>query len=291
MSEQLFSMFQFSEAAVCLTVLIVVFAAMAVWEMAAPRRGLVTGKAGRWFSNLVIVFINVVLVRVIFPIMPVALAVLAGSRGWGLLNGVDAPRWLEFAIALLLLDLAQYLQHVMFHILPVLWRLHLVHHADLDFDVTTGLRFHPVEAIIWVMVRLSAVAVIGPDPLAVAVYEIALNGMLMFNHGNVRIPAGADGILRFAVVTPDMHRVHHSTVVREASSNFGFIASWWDRIFGTYRDQPAAGHETMGIGLAHYRSDTDLSLPRLMILPAVADTGGYDITGIGPDPGALKKET
>jgi sterol desaturase/sphingolipid hydroxylase (fatty acid hydroxylase superfamily) len=285
MTEQLLSVFQFSEAAVRMTVFIVLFGAMAVWEMAAPRRMLATGKAGRWFSNLVIVFINTILVRVIFPVMPVALAVVAGARGWGLLNRIDAPQWLEFIIALLLLDLAVYLQHVMYHVLPPLWRLHLVHHADLDIDVTTGLRFHPVEAIISLMVRLSVVSVIGPDPLAVAVYEIALNGMVMFNHGNVRIPAGADGILRYLAVTPDMHRVHHSAAIRETNSNFGFILSWWDRIFGTYREQPAAGHDGMTIGLAQYRDDADLSLPRLMILPVIADTGGYDITGSGREPG------
>ncbi len=282
MTEQLMSFFQFSEAAVRMTVFIILFAAMAVWEIVAPRRALATGRAGRWFSNLVIVFINTILVRVIFPVMPVALAVAAGARGWGLLNSFNGPSWLEFVIALVLLDLSVYLQHVMYHVLPPLWRLHLVHHADLDVDVTTGLRYHPVEIIISFMARLSAVAVIGPDPLAVAVYEIALNGMLMFDHGNVRLPAGADGILRSVFVTPEMHRVHHSAVIRETNSNFGFILSWWDRAFGTYRPQPAAGHEGMETGLRQYRDEGGLSLPRLLVLPAVADTGGYDINGPGP---------
>ncbi len=279
MTEQLLSLFQFSEAAVRMTVFILVFAAMAVWEMAAPRRILAAGKAGRWFTNLLIVLINTILVRVIFPVMPVALAVVAGARGWGLLNSINAPSWLEFIFALVLLDLSVYLQHVMYHVLPPLWRLHLVHHADLDIDVTTGLRYHPVEIILSLMVRLSAVAVIGPDPLAVAVYEIVLNGMLMFNHGNVRMPAGADGVLRYFAVTPDMHRVHHSAVIPETNSNFGLTLSWWDRIFGTYRGEPAAGREGMKIGLAQYRDEGELSLPRLMILPVIADTGGYDITG------------
>jgi sterol desaturase/sphingolipid hydroxylase (fatty acid hydroxylase superfamily) len=283
MTEQLMSLFQFSEAAVRMTVFIALFAAMAVWEIAAPRRILATGRAGRWFSNLVIVFVNTILVRVIFPVMPVALAVAAGARGWGLLNSFSGPSWLEFIIALVILDLSVYLQHVMYHVLPPLWRLHLVHHTDLDVDVTTGLRYHPVEIIISFIIRLSAVAVIGPDPLAAAVYEIALNGMLMFDHGNVRVPAGADGILRFIIVTPEMHRVHHSAVIRETNSNFGFILSWWDRIFGTYRPLPAAGHEGMETGLRQYRDESELSLPRLLVLPVVADTGGYDISGPGPE--------
>ncbi len=291
MTEQLLSLFQFSEAAVRMTVFIIIFAAMTVWEMAAPRRMLATGKAGRWFSNLVIVFINTILLRVIFPVVPVGLAVVAGASGWGLLNGINMPSWMEFIIALVLLDLAMYLQHVMFHVMPPLWRLHLVHHTDLDIDVTTGLRFHPFEIIITLMARLAAVSVIGPDPLAVAVYEIVLNGMVMFNHGNVRLPAGADGILRYVAVTPDMHRVHHSVIIRETNSNFGFIMSWWDRIFGTYRQEPAAGHEGMEIGLSQYRDEGELSLPRLMILPVIADAGGYDITGSGreTDAGGLQK--
>lgn len=282
MFEQLMSLFQFSEAAVRMTVFIMLFAAVAVWEIAAPRRVLSRGRAGRWFSNLVIVFINTILVRVIFPVMPVALAVAAGAGGWGLLNSFNGPSWLEFIAALVLLDLSVYLQHVMYHVLPPLWRLHLVHHSDLDVDVTTGLRYHPAEIVISVITRLAAVAVIGPDPLAVAVYEIALNGMLLIDHGNVRLPAGADSIIRSVAVTPEMHRVHHSTVIRETNSNFGFILSWWDRAFGTYRPQPAAGHEGMETGLRQYRDEGGLSLPRLLVLPAVADTGGYDINGPGP---------
>ncbi len=292
MTEQLLSLFQFSEAAVRMTVFIIIFAAMAVWEIAAPRRMLFTGKAGRWFSNLVMVFINTVLVRVIFPVVPVALAALARTKGWGLLNQYDAPSWAEFIIALVLLDLVLYTRHFMFHLLPPLWRLHLVHHADLDLDVTTGLRFHPVEIILSLMVRLSAVSIIGPDPLAVFVFEIVQNGMAMFNHGNVRLPAAADRVLRYFAVTPDMHRVHHSVSVRETNSNFGLNLSWWDRLFGTYREQPGAGHEGMAIGLAMYRDEGELSLPRLIILPAVAETGGYDVTGIasGSEAGNAKQD-
>lgn len=284
MSELLLSKFQFSEAAVRMTVFLVIFASMAVWEFAAPRRPLAMGKAVRWFSNLVIIFVNTILVRIIFPIMPVALAVLARGRGWGLFNQFNAPSWIEFVAALALLDLAIYAQHVMFHTLPPLWRLHLVHHTDLDFDVTTGLRFHPVEAVISLITRLSAVSVIGPDPAAVALFEIVVNGMAMFNHGNVRMPAGVERVLRYVAVTPDMHRTHHSVVVGETNSNFGLTISWWDRIFGTYRQDPAAGHEGMAVGLEGYRDGRELSLPRLFVLPVVADTGGYDITGHGREP-------
>ncbi|MBP7737323.1 MAG: sterol desaturase family protein [Spirochaetes bacterium] len=283
MSEQLLSLFQFSEAAVRMTVWIIIFAVMAVWEIAAPRRTLAAAKANRWFSNLVIAFINVVLVRIIFPVVPVALAALAGAKGWGLLNRFEAPAWIEFIIAIALLDLATYLLHVVYHVLPPLWRLHLVHHADLDTDVTTGLRYHPVEIVLSLLVRLSVVSVIGPDPAAVAVYEIVLGGMVMFDHGNVRIPAGIDAVLRHIAVTPDMHRVHHSAAVAETNSNFGFVLSWWDRLLGTYRVEPAAGHEAMTIGLGRYRDAAGLSLPKLIILPVTADTGGYDINRRGPE--------
>ncbi len=286
MSEQLLSLFQFSEAAVRMTVWIIIFAVMAVWEVAAPRRALAAAKANRWFSNLVIAFTNVILVRIVFPIVPVALAAVAGAKGWGLLNRYDAPGWIEFIIAIALLDLATYLGHVMYHVLPPLWRLHLVHHADLDIDVTTGLRYHPVEIICSLLVRLSVVSVIGPDPAAVAVYEILLNGMVMFNHGNVLVPAGIDAVLRSVAVTPDMHRVHHSVVIGETNSNFGFVLSWWDRLFGTYRAEPAAGHEGMTIGLGRYRDAAGLTLPKLIILPAVADTGGYDVNRRDPEEGA-----
>lgn len=286
MSEQLLSLFQFSEAAVRMTVWIIIFAVMAVWEVVAPRRVLVAGKANRWFANLVIACFNVILVRLVFPIVPVALATLAGAKGWGLLNRFDAPAWIEFVMAIVILDLATYLRHFMYHVLPPLWRLHLVHHADRDVDVSTGLRYHPLEVIISFLVRMSVVSVIGPDPAAVAVYEILLNGMVMFNHGNVRVPAGIDAILRSVAVTPDMHRVHHSEVIGETNSNFGFVLSWWDRLVGTYRAEPAAGHEDMAIGLGQYRDSAGLTLPKLIILPAIADTGGYDINRRGPEEGA-----
>lgn len=284
MTEGFLSQFQFSEAAVRLTAFLVIFAAMTVWEIAAPRRKLVVGKAGRWFANLCFIIINTLLVRLIFAVMPVSIAILARARGWGLLNMFEIPSWLGIIIGVIILDLVLYLQHVMFHMLPSLWRLHLVHHTDMDIDVTTGLRFHPLEIVISMMIKIAAVTVIGPNPLAVVIFEIILNGVTMFNHSNVRMPGAVDGALRSVIVTPDMHRVHHSVNIRETNSNFGFNLSWWDRLFGTYRDQPAAGHENMVIGLAQYRDPGDLSLLRLLILPVIADTGSYDITGIGREP-------
>ncbi|MBN2159305.1 MAG: sterol desaturase family protein [Spirochaetes bacterium] len=262
-----------------MTVLLGIFAAVAGWEVAAPRRELWIGRLNRWFSNFSIIFFNSILLRLIFPVLPLTVAVIARERGWGIMNYFDIPVWLAVPLGLILLDLVAYLQHVMFHTLPILWRLHLVHHADIDVDVTTGLRFHPMEVILFMIIRLAAVSVIGPDPLAVAVYEIALGGMLLFGHGNVRMVPSLDRALRFIAVTPDMHRVHHSSEAIEANGNFGFILSWWDRLFGTYREQPAAGHEGMTLGLAQYRDPAALSLPRLMALPFVAEPGGYDING------------
>jgi sterol desaturase/sphingolipid hydroxylase (fatty acid hydroxylase superfamily) len=284
MNEGFFSQFQFSEAAVRLTVFLAVFAAMAAWEIAAPRRRLEAARTSRWFANVSITVIGTLLVRLIFLIVPVSVSILARAKGWGLLNMFEMPAWLNIIAGVVLLDLVMYLQHVMFHIMPPLWRLHLVHHTDMDTDVTTGLRFHPFESIISTAIRLAAVSLIGPHPLAVVIFEIILNSAVMFNHGNVRMHERADRALRVAVVTPDMHRVHHSVNIWETTSNFGFILSWWDRVFGTYRPQPAAGHEEMKIGLAQYRDPNDLSLYRLLVLPVTADPGGYDISGLGREP-------
>jgi sterol desaturase/sphingolipid hydroxylase (fatty acid hydroxylase superfamily) len=282
--DSLFSSFWSGETTIRGIVFIVIFTCMMVWEIAAPRRKLVVEKAHRWFTNLVIIIFNSAMIRVIIPIMPVAMAAVARNRQWGLLMYFNVPPWLEVMIAVIFLDLAIYLQHVMFHTLPLLWRLHLVHHADLDVDVTTGLRFHPIEIILSTFVKLFAVLVIGPDPLAVIIFETVLNGTSMFNHGNISMPAVFDRFLRYIVVTPDMHRVHHSVNIRETNSNFGFNFPWWDRFCGTYRDQPAAGHEGMTIGLAQYRNVERYNLIWALILPFIADPGGYAINRRGRDP-------
>ena len=266
-----------------------VFALIAIWEVLAPRRSLTTSKSVRWLSNLVISFLNPVLVRLVSPIMPVTMALLAQKSGWGLLNNFVLPYWLAVVVGVAVLDLVIYLQHVMFHTVPVLWRLHMMHHADLDFDVTTGLRFHPIEIILSMGIKLSVVVVIGAPALAVLIFEILLNATSMFNHGNIRLPSSIDRKLRLLVVTPDMHRVHHSVTIRETNSNFGFNLPWWDRLLGTYRDQPAAGHEGMTIGLAQFRDPKRLTFLWMLALPFIGKPGEYAINRRGKEPAMINR--
>jgi sterol desaturase/sphingolipid hydroxylase (fatty acid hydroxylase superfamily) len=261
-----------------------IFAVMAIWELVASRRSLTTSKTLRWLSNLTITFLNPFVVRMVIPIMPVGMALLAQKGGWGFLNNLPLPYLLKVVVGVMILDLVIYLQHVMFHAIPILWRLHMMHHADLDFDVTTGLRFHPIEIILSMVIKLSVVALIGPPALAVLIFEVLLNATSMFNHGNIRLPLGIDRKLRLLVVTPDMHRVHHSVVIRETNSNFGFNLPWWDRLLGTYRDQPAAGHQGMTIGLAQFRNPRRLTLPWMLALPFIDKTGEYAINRRGKEP-------
>lgn len=284
MTEQFLSRFQFSESALRLTIFLCVFAAVTIGEFAAPWRARAAGRAGRWFSNLSLMLVNTVLIRLVFAAVPVSMAALAGARGWGLLNALTMPPWLAGIIGVLLLDCAAYLQHVMFHMLPPLWKLHLVHHVDPEIDLTTGVRYHPVEAVITMSIRLAAVSLIGPSPLAVIMFEIFQNGAALFMHGNVRLPEGVERILRRAMVTPEMHRVHHSTRAGETNSNFALGFSWWDRLFGTYRDRPEGGPEGITIGLEQFRDPSGIPLPRLFILPVTAEPGRYDITGHDPGP-------
>jgi sterol desaturase/sphingolipid hydroxylase (fatty acid hydroxylase superfamily) len=254
-----------------------VLAAMAMWEVAAPRRRREIPRLIRWSNNLGIVVIDTLLVRLTFPIVAVGLAVMAEAQGWGLFNIFDAPAWLTFFLSVLALDLAIYLQHVMFHAVPALWRLHRMHHADLEFDVSTGLRFHPVEILLSMGIKLAVVAALGPPAVAVLVFEVLLNATAMFNHSNIRIPAAIDRVLRLVVVTPDMHRVHHSIIPHETNSNFGFNLPWWDRLLGTYRPQPREGHETMTIGIEQFRDRRDLWLDRMLIQPLRGPASGYPI--------------
>jgi sterol desaturase/sphingolipid hydroxylase (fatty acid hydroxylase superfamily) len=254
-----------------------ILAVMALWELLAPRRRQVVGRMRRWPSNLGIVVLNTLVVRLVFPIVAVGMAALAEARGWGLLHVIEAPDWLVVAAAVLLLDLAIYLQHVLFHAVPVLWRLHRMHHADLEFDVTTGVRFHPIEVLLSMAIKLGVVAALGTPAVAVLIFEVLLNGTSMFNHGNVRLPERLDRVLRWVVVTPEMHRVHHSVVPKETNSNFGFNLPWWDRLFGTYRAQPAAGHEGMTIGIEQFRDPRELRLDRMLIQPFHDDDRFYPL--------------
>ncbi len=254
-----------------------VLAAMAAWELAAPRRRQEVPRLLRWTSNLGVVVLDTILVRLAFPMVAVGLALLAEERGWGLFNAVAAPAWLAFVVSVVALDFAIYLQHVLFHAVPGLWRLHRMHHADLEFDVTTGLRFHPLEILLSMGIKLAVVAALGPPAVAVLVFEVLLNATSMFNHGNVRLPARVDRVLRLFVVTPDMHRVHHSIHPSETNSNFGFNLPWWDRLLGTYRPQPREGHERMTIGIEQFRTRRDLWLDRMLVQPLRGPASGYAI--------------
>ena len=248
---------------------------MAAWEGLAPRRPLQTSKSMRWLSNLGIVFIDTMTLRLLVSFSAIDTAIFAEKAGWGLLNNVALFYWLKVIIGVVVLDLAIYLQHAMFHGLPILWRLHMMHHSDLDFDVTTGVRFHPMEIFLSMGIKMGVVFLLGISALGVLIFEVLLNATSLFNHGNVRLSASADRVLRLFVVTPEMHRVHHSVIIRETNSNFGFNLPWWDRLFGTYKDQPAAGHVEMTIGLSHLRDSQRLTLLWLLVLPFTGKTGKY----------------
>jgi sterol desaturase/sphingolipid hydroxylase (fatty acid hydroxylase superfamily) len=254
-----------------------IFAVMAVWELLAPRREQRIGRAVRWPGNIGVVVLDTVFVRLVFPTTAVGLALVAESRGWGLLHAIGMPAWASVAIGVLALDLAIYLQHVLFHAVPALWRVHRMHHADLEFDVTTGARFHPIEILLSMGIKLGVVAALGTPALGVLIFEVLLNATSMFNHSNVRMPASLDRVLRWIVVTPDMHRVHHSIVARETNSNFGFNLPWWDRLFGTYRAQPAAGHEAMTIGIDQFRDPAEQRLDRMLTQPFRDEDGRYPL--------------
>jgi sterol desaturase/sphingolipid hydroxylase (fatty acid hydroxylase superfamily) len=254
-----------------------VFAAMAAWEVLAPRRRQAIGRLRRWPGNLGIVVLDTVLVRLIFASSAVGVALFAEARGWGLFNSLDGPKWLAVVASVVLLDLAIYLQHVLFHAVPALWRLHRMHHADLEIDVTTGGRFHPLEILLSIVIKVGVVAALGAPAAAVLIFEVLLNATSMFNHGNVRLPGPIDRVLRWLVVTPDMHRVHHSIVPRETNSNFGFNLPWWDRLFGTYRGQPAAGHAAMTIGIEQFRDPRELRLDRMLLQPFREDDRSYPL--------------
>jgi sterol desaturase/sphingolipid hydroxylase (fatty acid hydroxylase superfamily) len=265
------------EASLRLLVFTGLLAILAVWEVLAPRRHQDLGRRTRWPGNLGVVVLDTLLVRLLFPTTAIALALVCEARGWGLLQALALPAWAAIPLAVLALDLAIYLQHVLFHAVPALWRLHRMHHADQDIDVTTGVRFHPIEILLSMGIKLGVVAALGTPAVAVFAFEVLLNATSMFNHSNVRMPLWLDRVLRWVVVTPDMHRVHHSIVVRETNSNFGFNLPWWDRLFGTYRDQPAAGHDGMTIGIEQFREPGEQRLDRMLTQPFRDDDRLYPL--------------
>jgi sterol desaturase/sphingolipid hydroxylase (fatty acid hydroxylase superfamily) len=272
------SVIQTHEAAIRLGFFVGIFALMATWEVRAPRRARTLTRLQRWTSNLGLVVLNTLVLRIFFPAAAVGMAVLTSAQGWGLLNAIDVPGWLAVLVAVVVLDFVIWVQHVLFHAVPALWRLHRVHHADLDYDLTTGARFHPIEIVLSMLIKFATIAALGPPVVAVILFEVILNGMAMFNHANVRLPLGVDRVLRWFVVTPDMHRVHHSIEDDETNSNFGFNLSWWDRLLGTYRDQPRAGHEGMTIGIRDHRDPRRVDrLDGMLVLPFIGQVTDYAI--------------
>ena len=261
------------EAVLRLSCFAAVFVVMCLWEIAAPRRPLSVSKLQRWTHNIGLLFLNSLVLRVLFPTAAVGIAYTAAESGWGLFNRVDLPYWLEVLVAVLLLDLAIYLQHMLMHRVPLLWRLHRVHHADLDIDMTTGSRFHTLEIIVSMLIKWAVIVLLGPALLAVLIFETLLNGMAVFNHANVRLPGTIDRLLRLLLITPDVHRVHHSILRHETNSNYGFNLSIWDRAFGTYIDQPEKGHSAMTIGIPEFRDPEQVDrLPGMLTLPFVGKT-------------------
>jgi sterol desaturase/sphingolipid hydroxylase (fatty acid hydroxylase superfamily) len=261
-----------------LGIFVSVFTLVAMAEILSPRRRLLVSKAMRWANNIGLVVLNTLLLRLLFPAAAVGVAAFAQESGWGLLNHYQPPFFLAVVISVVLMDMVIYLQHVLVHAVPALWRLHMVHHVDPDFDVTTGSRFHPLEIIFSMLIKFATIAALGPPVVAVVIFEVLLNATAMFNHGNLRLPAGLDRVLRWFVVTPDMHRVHHSVIPNETNSNFGFNLPWWDRLFGTYRDQPQAGHEGMTIGIRGFTGQKQVSqLPGMLALPFIRIAHGYAI--------------
>jgi len=267
-----------NEVVIRLSFFLSVFAIMATWEFIAPRRALTVSKIVRWTNNLGLVFLNTIILRLLFPAAAVGLAAFSSEQGWGLFNYYDVTTVLAVVISVVVMDFIIYLQHVMVHAIPVLWRLHRVHHADLDYDVTTGARFHPIEIILSMLIKFATILLLGPPVVAVVIFEVMLNATAMFNHSNVRLNLVIDRWLRLLVVTPDMHRVHHSVEDDETNSNFGFSLPWWDRLFGTYRNQPRGGHKNMIIGIRTFREPKMTSwISGMLIMPFVGKMSGYAI--------------
>ena len=267
-----------NEPAVRLGFFLGMFALIGIWEVLAPRRALTVSKALRWTSNLGLVVLNTVVLRLIFPLAGVGLAAFCAENGWGILNHFPVPFWVAVPLAVIAMDFVIWLQHVMVHAVPLLWRLHRVHHADLDYDVTTGARFHPIEIVLSMLIKFATIVVLGPPVVAVVIFEVLLNATAMFNHGNIGLPATVDRILRWVVVTPDMHRVHHSIEDDETNSNFGFNLPWWDRLFGTYRDQPRAGQLGMTIGIRDHGDPREVArLDGMLLLPFRGEIKDYAI--------------
>lgn len=256
-----------SEATLRLAAFFSVLFILICLEAIYPRRKLELPRVQRWFSNIGIGFFNTLFVKLVFPVAGIGAALLAQQKQWGLLNQLEMPHWLGVILFLLVFDLTIYFQHRLFHAVPILWRLHRMHHTDVDYDVTTGNRFHPVSILLSSIIKFMLVVLMGAAPIAVLIAEVLLNATAMFNHSNLKLPLPLDRILRLFVVTPDMHRIHHSVDETEHNHNFGFNFPWWDRLFGTYQAEPGLGHETMEIGITGFRNKKSANFLWLLIQP------------------------
>ncbi len=256
-----------NESTIRLSVFASLFFLMALLETIKPRRKRSFTRRERWFSNLGILVLGAIIARLILPWVPVGVAIYAQANGIGVLQYLDIPNVPFIMIGVLLLDFLIYVQHMFMHKVPILWRLHRLHHADLDYDVTTGIRFHPIEIILSLLYKMGLILLLGVDPVSVILFEVILNGMAMFNHANFKIPVSIDRILRLVFVTPDMHRIHHSAIQRETDSNYGFNISLWDRVCKTFVAQPEKGHDDMTIGLDYFRDKSQLRIDKMLSQP------------------------
>lgn len=256
-----------SEPSIRLGIFAAVFGGLALWEFLDPWREAKQGRRVRWPANLGIFALDIVVARIVFPASAVGAAIWAQNAGFGLSHWLGLPTLAAGVAGFILLDLLIYAQHVAFHKAPLLWRIHRMHHADTELDVTSGFRFHPIEIVASLFIKAGAIVLLGVPPMAVLAFEIVLNGMALYNHSNVRVPARVERALRWVLVTPEMHVIHHSTARRETDSNFGFNLAWWDRLFGTYSHRPKDGYEAMTIGLDEFRDRSEQSLPRLLTQP------------------------
>ena len=243
------------------------FGGVAIWELFAARRPFATSLGTRWFNNLALAALGLFLIRFCVPVATFAFAVLAEQQGWGLLNRLTLPLWLSCALGLIVMDLALYAEHRLFHAVPLFWRFHRIHHCDLDVDCGTAIRHHPVETLGGLAFELAIIWTLGIPPLAVLIAAALVGIASVFNHGNVALPSAADRLLRKLVVTPDMHRVHHSANVAESNCNFAMLFPWWDHLFSTYQCQPLLGHDLMELGIAEARTPSDVTLLKLLVLP------------------------
>jgi len=258
---------------------------IALLECVVPRRVPGDTLALRWFGNVAITVVDTIVTRALFPIAALGWSIVCSERGWGLFNALAWPAWLEFPLTILLLDLFLYAQHYLLHRIGFLWRLHRTHHSDQEYDLTTGLRFHPLEMTYTTALSLGVLLILGAPPLAVLISQLLSTAVTFIEHANVRIPVGIDRLVRLVFVTPDMHRIHHSSAAGESRSNFSNMFSWWDRLFGTYVEQPQAGHNGMTFGLAEFSERKHLTLPWMLAQPFISDKDPVAESAKGSDPG------